>query len=310
MKKDKLAYFNRKTDLKPIKIIPLFGSQIKITEEFQQQKFCFCIEGIQIIYYLNAKNDEERKIWINKLQSNTKDFIKLKPLSMQHKIHIIFDEKTGKLKGISKEWENRIENSDFKKEELLRNSVKIVNVLNFEDNQNEMEYTHRRKMTMKIKKKHPKLEELCKKDDPLQIFEKLKKIGEGSFGMVYMATNKLTREKVAIKKMEITQKEKENLESELYLQQTSSDPNIVPVLGAYINNDELWVILELLQGGALTDILLNMQMAESEMAYVTTGTIKALSYLHSHNRIHRDIKSDNVISFFCYLILKKKNRYY
>lgn len=58
---------------------------------------------------------------------------------------------------------------------------------------------------------------------------------------------------------------------------------------------ELWIVMEYLEGGALTEIVTTIKMNESEMATITKECLLALDYLHAHNIIHRDVKSDNVV---------------
>ncbi len=95
-----------------------------------------------------------------------------------------------------------------------------------------------RRDSMKFEKKHKVLEELCAAGDPGKRFKKMVKIGEGSFGMVFMAKDTETNQKVAIKKMAITKKNKVHLETELALHRASSDhPNVVPIIEAFMLQD-------------------------------------------------------------------------
>merc|ERR1711953_1487111 len=59
--------------------------------------------------------------------------------------------------------------------------------------------------------------------------------------------------------------------------------------------DELWVVMEYLEGGALTDIVTNVLMSEDQISTVSMMCLKALTYLHSQGVIHRDIKSDSIL---------------
>ena len=71
--------------------------------------------------------------------------------------------------------------------------------------------------------------------------------------------------------------------------------SIVNYIECYLYEKELWIVMEYLEGGALTDIVLETVMDENQMATVTKECLLALDYLHSHNIIHRDVKSDNVL---------------
>lgn len=72
-------------------------------------------------------------------------------------------------------------------------------------------------------------------------------------------------------------------------------PNIVEMYDSFLVNDELWVVMEFLEGGALTDIVTHARMDEAQIATVCRQCLKALAYLHSQGVIHRDIKSDSIL---------------
>ena len=102
--------------------------------------------------------------------------------------------------------------------------------------------------------------------------------------------------KVAIKRMKVTKKNREDLMMEIYVQKTSVHPNVVEFLGAYKNGDYISVVLEYMGGGTLTDIIESgIHLRECHIAYLCGNILKALAHLHSMHRIHRDIKSDNIL---------------
>lgn len=72
-------------------------------------------------------------------------------------------------------------------------------------------------------------------------------------------------------------------------------PHIVEMFDSYLVNDELWVVMEYLEGGALTDIVTHARMDEEQIATVCKQCLRALAYLHSEGVIHRDIKSDSIL---------------
>jgi serine/threonine protein kinase len=114
---------------------------------------------------------------------------------------------------------------------------------------------------------------------------------------VYVAIDLASNQKVAIKQMELAhQQRKELIVNEILIMKESQHPNIVNFLDSYlVKQSELWVIMEFMEGGALTDIIDNNTMTEQQIATVCLETTRGLHHLHSQNIIHRDIKSDNVL---------------
>lgn len=119
-----------------------------------------------------------------------------------------------------------------------------------------------------------KLKEAVSKDDPNLSYSKQKKIGQGASGSVYVAKIKDTavgiarevlrqqgsRAQVAIKQMDLAhQPRKELIVNEIMVMKGSSHKNIVNFLDAFLrnNNSELWLVLEYMEGGALTDVIDN-----------------------------------------------------
>ncbi|XP_059808701.1 serine/threonine-protein kinase PAK 4-like isoform X1 [Hypanus sabinus] len=132
--------------------------------------------------------------------------------------------------------------------------------------------------------------------DPRKHLESFSKIGEGSTCIVCAAVEKQTGRRVAVKMMDLQmQQRRELLFNEVVIMKDYKHEHIVEMYSSHLVGDQLWVVMELLQGGALTDIILQTRMNEQQIATVCLSVLKALDYLHSQGVIHRDIKSDSIL---------------
>uniref|UniRef100_A0A914UPL0 non-specific serine/threonine protein kinase n=1 Tax=Plectus sambesii TaxID=2011161 RepID=A0A914UPL0_9BILA len=132
--------------------------------------------------------------------------------------------------------------------------------------------------------------------DPRTDLTDFAKIGEGSTGVVMTAVQQSTGHRVAVKRMDLRkQQRRELLFNEVVIMRDYHHPNIVDMYNSYLVDDELWVIMEYLEGGALTDIVTQTRMDEVAIATVCQQCLRALSYLHAQGVIHRDIKSDSIL---------------
>eukprot|EP01127_Copromyxa_protea_P020216 TRINITY_DN671_c2_g1_i1.p1 TRINITY_DN671_c2_g1~~TRINITY_DN671_c2_g1_i1.p1 ORF type:complete len:1356 (+),score=176.97 TRINITY_DN671_c2_g1_i1:279-4070(+) len=142
------------------------------------------------------------------------------------------------------------------------------------------------------------LNSLVKTVDPLTNFVNLTKIGEGGVSEVFKANRVGTLHEVALKKMQLTPNSIGPIVSEIQILRECQHENVISFHEAYFHVGELWVVFEYMNGGALTGILQRHNvrpMSLSQIAYVTFRVLKGLEYIHSSNRIHRDIKSDNIL---------------
>ncbi|XP_041661030.1 serine/threonine-protein kinase PAK 6-like [Cheilinus undulatus] len=132
--------------------------------------------------------------------------------------------------------------------------------------------------------------------DPRTSLENFVKIGEGSTGVVCIARERHSGRQVAVKMMDLRkQQRRELLFNEVVIMRDYRHQNVVEMFRSALVEDELWVIMEYLQGGALTHIVSESRLNEEQTATVCDGVLQALSYLHSQGVIHRDIKSDSIL---------------
>ena len=141
-----------------------------------------------------------------------------------------------------------------------------------------------------------RLRQIVTVGDPNRKYTKMEKIGQGASGTVFTAIETATGMEVAIKQMNLqAQPKKELIINEIIVMKENKHPNVVNFLDAYLVTEELWVTMEYLPGGSLTDVVTETCMDEGQIAAVCREVLQALDFLHKSNVIHRDIKSDNIL---------------
>jgi len=140
-----------------------------------------------------------------------------------------------------------------------------------------------------------RLKNICHEDDPRKIYKRFNKIGQGASGGVFIAYDE-NNEPVAVKQMNLEQQPKKDLIiNEILVMKESKHKNIVNFIDSYLWKGDLWVIMEYMEGGSLTDVVTCNYMTEGQIAAVCKETLEGLVHLHSKGVIHRDIKSDNIL---------------
>jgi len=141
-----------------------------------------------------------------------------------------------------------------------------------------------------------KLRTIVTVGDPRKKYTKFEKIGQGASGVVFTAIEIATGNEVAIKQMNLSQQpKKELIINEILVMRENKHPNVVNYVDSYLVGDELWVVMEFLAGGSLTDVVTETCMDEGQIAAVSRECLQALDFLHGNGVIHRDIKSDNIL---------------
>ncbi|KAJ3124564.1 signal transducing kinase of the PAK [Nowakowskiella sp. JEL0407] len=141
-----------------------------------------------------------------------------------------------------------------------------------------------------------RLRAICKEEDPSRIYKNLVKIGQGASGGVYTSFHVEKNTFVAIKQMNLEQQPKKDLIiNEILVMKASQHKNIVNYIDSFLFKGDLWVVMEYMEGGSLTDVVTNNFMTEGQIAAVCKETLEGLQHLHSQGVIHRDIKSDNIL---------------
>jgi p21-activated kinase 1 len=101
---------------------------------------------------------------------------------------------------------------------------------------------------------------------------------------------------VAIKQMDLDKRpKKDHIINEIFVMRASRHTNIVNYINSFLYKNKLWVVMEYMEGGSLTDVVTANLMTEGQIAAVSRETVQGLQHLHKHSVIHRNIKSDNVL---------------
>ena len=197
-----------------------------------------------------------------------------------------------KVPNLAKEIASNVENSS------TTPTSKSDSTSNIQDgnNQSNQKRDKGKKKKMSDEEIMERLRSIVTVGDPNRKYTKMEKIGQGASGTVYTAIETATGMEVAIKQMNLQQQpKKELIINEIVVMKANKHPNVVNFLDAYLVGEELWVTMEYLPGGSLTDVVTETCMDEGQIAAVCREVLQALDFLHKGHVIHRDIKSDNIL---------------
>ncbi|KAG9335498.1 hypothetical protein JZ751_004628 [Albula glossodonta] len=144
------------------------------------------------------------------------------------------------------------------------------------------------------KKKVKHYDNLKRDEDPRGSWETLGELGDGAFGKVYKTTGALAAAKV----IEVRGEEQlEDYITEIDILAACRHANVLALQEAIFFEGWLWILIEFCPGGALDDIMLELErgLSEQQISEVCCQTLQALSYLHQHHIIHRDLKAGNIL---------------
>uniref|UniRef100_A0A8C2J988 Myosin IIIB n=1 Tax=Cyprinus carpio TaxID=7962 RepID=A0A8C2J988_CYPCA len=149
--------------------------------------------------------------------------------------------------------------------------------------------------------------------DPSSDWDIIETIGKGTYGKVYKVVSKKDGSQAAVKVLDpinnpshTNRDVDEEIEAEYnILRSLSNHPNVVKFFGMFYKSDELsggqlWLVLELCNGGSVTDLIKGLLMRgkrleEPIISYILYGALLGLQHLHNNRIIHRDVKGNNIL---------------
>ncbi|ELT99016.1 hypothetical protein CAPTEDRAFT_226205 [Capitella teleta] len=148
--------------------------------------------------------------------------------------------------------------------------------------------------------KDPETASLFSTEDPDKVFKDLREIGHGSFGAVYYARHNVTREVVAIKKMSYSGRQStekwQDILKEVKFFSELRHRFCIEYKGCYLHEHTAWLVMEYCLGSASDIVEVHKKpLREDEIAAICKDALYGLEYLHSKNRIHRDVKAGNIL---------------
>lgn len=219
------------------------------------------------------------------------------PQGFIHNVHVEInkDTNTGYRVNLPKEWLQKIKESGIPDEDVHENIELIMDIMTTSLLPDRA--LRKRDLPPDERNLTLKLDQLVKtNDNPYAMYRMLgSDLGEGGGGVVVLAEDRRTLKKVAIKQLQLA----EEYATELYILKTSYHEAVVRYFDGFIHDDQLWIVMEYMEDGTLTDIIdkfaISVGFKETQIRFIVYHILKGLAYIHEKHRIHRDIKSDNIL---------------
>lgn len=195
-----------------------------------------------------------------------------------------------------KNYEDVLESAGLGKEEIMEDKGAIVDVLNFHMGGGLIRAMPSTRTNLRVVQDAVDF----RNTDPSRLYNVGKQLGKGGAGTVFLATNKKSGEKVALKRIIVGSAlgDFSEIKNEIALQKLSKHKNVVNVMDTFYlkKRKEVWISIELMDGGEITKILgPQITWREDCIAWVLMNCLRGLESLHSAHKMHRDIKSDNIL---------------
>lgn len=132
---------------------------------------------------------------------------------------------------------------------------------------------------------------------PTMKYKVLSKLGDGSYGTVYLAVNLMTKANVAMKKInKVKENEIDDMEikNEIDILKKLDHPNIVKIIEFYSTPKAYYIITDYCPCGELYNQIKH-EYNENQLAVLFYQVFSGLCYLHANNIVHRDLKLENIL---------------
>lgn len=201
-------------------------------------------------------------------------------------------------RGLPPGWEQLLRQANITKQEAIADGPAIIDILRFHAEQHcEPQLPTQQQASLEARMAVQFLNE----DPAIRYKMSTKAIGQGGMGTIYLAEDRKSGRLLAVKKLPLSKTtDLPALQNEIAMMRTSRHANVVEYLESYMFERSLWVVMEYMDAGSLTNLLQayqqrRMELSEPEIAAFMRHCLDAVNFLHSLGRIHRDIKSDNVL---------------
>eukprot|EP00002_Diphylleia_rotans_P019311 TRINITY_DN3739_c0_g1_i6.p1 TRINITY_DN3739_c0_g1~~TRINITY_DN3739_c0_g1_i6.p1 ORF type:complete len:434 (+),score=71.45 TRINITY_DN3739_c0_g1_i6:43-1344(+) len=218
------------------------------------------------------------------------------PYDVQHDLHIGFDNGTKSLTGLPPDFLQTLQQYGISREDAMRDPQAFKAILQLKKKR--VEQMNAAMMPYPYTAASKAFVDDSTLDFNKQFTDRVR-VGEGAFGTVYCALHVPTNRKAALKVVKVSKSSKpgllDSIRNEIAMMARCKHKNVVEYWGHWIESGDFWVAMEFMNGGSLTDLIATYQLGENIMALVMKEVLDGISFLHQERRIHRDIKSDNIL---------------
>ncbi|OHT15455.1 Serine/threonine-protein kinase pakC [Tritrichomonas foetus] len=237
----------------------------------------------------NVVKDEDIPDGMRPIEITGDKFLISSPQSVKHEIHVSMNSETG-FEGLPDWMEKQLMKSGINKQQVIDHPDAVLQVMNFINAKGNASVPPPDKPSSKPSGK-------CQIEaiNPKTFLTEIKQIGSGGTSTVFRAKMAPSNKLVAVKAIDLEQNEREIIENEVQVQRELHHPNIVEIYRVVEDQSWLYICMEYVDGGSLTDIVTICTMTEAHIAHIVREVLQGLVLIHNSKKIHRDIKSDNIL---------------